>query len=382
MSGQQQCDAQFASCTICRWCCGMGQVYDVQLWGMTIGSCASLFSICAIFLDCVRFKQLRTLVRRPIAPLLYRSACDGVFAAQFIFAHLFIDQVPNPNGPVPPMVFPEATCSRLAFVTQVTLLAGECWYLVVSIDVIVDLIASPFNNATLRLVAYHVIIWGVSITMGIVLVTTGEAGHSVTFNWCWRKSFADEGQDEDAGLYGALYLYGQVVVIYSFSLAVWFAARFSLNKGIPRTYLVREKRIKQGKGIVLGFSVYWSVFGALYTVILFGDVDESKTTGHWVCIWLAFSLLLCSRGLVDFIIWKLYIKPAEHRDPHGGLQVSGGQPGCVRPTPVFGLSVGKRSSGAPTAHTAASPRAPPHAIARPTSCGFAVSQSVSQLLTC
>jgi hypothetical protein len=128
--------------------------------------------------------------------------------------------------------------------------------------------------------------------------------------------------------------------------------------------------------------VYWSVFGALYTVILFGDVDESKTTGHWVCIWLAFSLLLCSRGLVDFIIWKLYIKPAEHRDPHGGLQVSGGQPGCVRPTPVFGLSVGKRSSGAPTAHTAASPRAPPHAIARPTSCGFAVSQSVSQLLTC
>lgn len=360
----------------------MGQVYDVQLWGMTIGSCASLFSICAIFLDCVRFKQLRTLVRRPIAPLLYRSACDGVFAAQFIFAHLFIDQVPNPNGPVPPMVFPEATCSRLAFVTQVTLLAGECWYLVVSIDVIVDLIASPFNNATLRLVAYHVIIWGVSITMGIVLVTTGEAGHSVTFNWCWRKSFADEGQDEDAGLYGALYLYGQVVVIYSFSLAVWFAARFSLNKGIPRTYLVREKRIKQGKGIVLGFSVYWSVFGALYTVILFGDVDESKTTGHWVCIWLAFSLLLCSRGLVDFIIWKLYIKPAEHRDPHGGLQVSGGQPGCVRPTPVFGLSVGKRSSGAPTAHTAASPRAPPHAIARPTSCGFAVSQSVSQLLTC
>ena len=32
----------------------MGQVYDVQLWGMTIGSCASLFSICAIFLGAIK----------------------------------------------------------------------------------------------------------------------------------------------------------------------------------------------------------------------------------------------------------------------------------------------------------------------------------------
>ena len=118
---------------------------------MLVGSCLSLIGVGAIIVDVVRYKRLRTLVGRPIAPLLYRSACDGVFASMFLVAHIF-----------------------------------------------------------------------------------------------------------------------------------------------------------QGKGIVLGFSVYCSVFGALYSIVLFADNRGSKTTGLWIWVWLGFSLLLCSRGLVDFFIWKLY----------------------------------------------------------------------------
>ena len=53
---------------------------------------------------------------------------------------------------------------------------------------------------------------------------------------------------KERGILDFLYLYGPVVIFYMFSLVVWFLARFSLNKGIPRTYRVREQRIQQGKG--------------------------------------------------------------------------------------------------------------------------------------
>ena len=270
---------------------------------MLVGSCLSLIGVGAIIVDVVRYKRLRTLVGRPIAPLLYRSACDGVFASMFLVAHIFLAEDSDPL--TQRTIFDEGTCIRLAFMTQVVLLAGECWYLVVSIDVIVDLVASPFNDATTRVVIYHTFIWCFSISMGVVLLKDDEAGQSTVFNWCWRRNFAAEDQDNDQ-LAGFLYLYGEVVLIYSFSLVVWFLARVSLNKGIPRTYRVREQRIMQGKGIVLGFSVYWSVFGALYSIVLFADNSGSKTTGLWIWVWLGFSLLLCSRGLVDFFIWKLY----------------------------------------------------------------------------
>ena len=42
--------------------------------------------------------------------------------------------------------FSASTCTNLAFVTQVTLLASECWYFVVSLDVVTDLFFSPFNR--------------------------------------------------------------------------------------------------------------------------------------------------------------------------------------------------------------------------------------------
>jgi uncharacterized membrane protein YgcG len=286
-------------------------VFCVQRWGMTLGSCISVLAIAFIWLDCWQHEHLRSLVRRPIAPLLYRSACNFVFAAQFIIAHLFLTS-DSVGGPDRGLEFTASTCTNLAFVTQVTLLASECWYFVVSLDVVTDLFFSPFNNAIHRIAGYHVFIWTFSICMAVVLVTTDEAGQSPVFAWCWRKSFADEGQSgEERGILDFLYLYGPVVIFYMFSLVVWFLARFSLNKGIPRTYRVREQRIQQGKGIVVGFSLYWTVFGGLYTIVLFADNAGSKTTGYWLPIWFVFSLLLCSRGLIDHVVWKLYIKPAE-----------------------------------------------------------------------
>ena len=290
-------------------------VFCVQRWGMTLGSCMSVLAIAFIWLDCWQHEHLRSLVRRPVAPLLYRSVCNFVFAGQFITAHLFFT-TDGVGGPDQRLEFSPSTCARLAFVTQVTLLASECWYFVVSLDVVTDLFFSPFNNAIHRVAGYHVVIWTFSIAMAIVLVTTKEAGQSSVFAWCWRKSFASEAQSGERGTLDFLYLYGPVVIFYMFSLVVWFLARFSLNKGIPRTYRVREQRIQQGKGIVVGFSLYWTVFGALYTVVLFADNAGSKTTGHWLPIWFVFSLLLCSRGFIDYIVWTLYIKPAD-----GGKQL-------------------------------------------------------------
>eukprot|EP01043_Picozoa_sp_COSAG02_P021906 COSAG02_NODE_1124_length_14441_cov_21.457607_4_plen_1017_part_00 len=298
-------------------------VFCVQRWGMTLGSCMSVLAIGFIWLDCWHHDHLRSLVRRPVAPLLYRSGCNFVFAAQFITAHLFFtsDSIGSPDQR---LEFSESTCTNLAFVTQVTLLASECWYFVVSLDVVTDLFFSPFNNAIHRVAGYHVFIWTFSISMAIVLVSTKEAGQSSVFAWCWRKSFASEAQTGERGILDFLYLYGPVLVFYMFSLVVWFLARFSLNKGIPRTYRVREQRIQQGKGIVVGFSLYWTVFGGLYTVVLFADNAGSKTTGYWLPIWFVFSLLLCSRGFIDYIVWTLYIKPAE-----GGKQLDMGFVGRV-----------------------------------------------------
>lgn len=126
--------------------------------------------------DCWQYPHLRSLTRRPIAPLLYRSACNFVFAAQFIIAHLFLSSNDGLR-----LEFNASTCTNLAFVTQVTLLASECWYFVVSLDVVTDLFFSPFNNATKRIAGYHVVIWSFSISMAVVLVTTGEAGPSEVF---------------------------------------------------------------------------------------------------------------------------------------------------------------------------------------------------------
>ena len=284
-----------------------GNVFCVQRWGMTLGSLISLMAISYMWVDCWQHERLRSLVRRPVAPLLYRSGCNFIFSGQFIIAHLFLARTPQ-GVPDLGLEFGKETCRNLAFVTQVTLLASECWYFVVSLDVVTDLFFSPFNNAVRRIAAYHILIWTISISMAFVLVVTDEAGQSDVFAWCWRRSFADEGQQGQRRPADFLYLYGPVVFFYLFSLVVWFLARVSLNKGIPRTYRVRERRIQQGKGIVVGFSLYWTVFGILYTIVLFADNDGSKTTGVWLPIWFIFSLLLCSRGLMDMIVWKTHVK--------------------------------------------------------------------------
>lgn len=85
----------------------------------------------------------------------------------------------------------------------------------------------------------------------------------------------------------------------------------TLSKGIPRTYKVRETRIRQGKGIVVGFTVYWTIFGSFYTIIIFAGDDSEKAIGGWIAIWFAFSFLLCARGVADYLVWVLCVKQTE-----------------------------------------------------------------------
>lgn len=280
---------------------GLAPFKCVQKWGMTLGSGLSIACILVIVVDCIRFKELRSFTRRPVAPLLFRSLCNFIFCAQFMVAHIFL-QTDDSDGS-----FPTQTCRNLAFITQFTLLASECWYFVISLDVAADVFLSPFNNMAKRMTAYHIFVWGLSGSTAVALVTTGEAGNSDFFAWCWRKSF---GSTDDTG-FGFLYLYGEVVFFYTFSLITWFLARMTLSKGIPRTYKVRETRIRQGKGIVVGFTVYWTIFGSFYSIILFAGAESERTTGGWIAIWFGFSFMLCARGVADFLVWTLCVKQTE-----------------------------------------------------------------------
>ena len=42
-------------------------VFCVQRWGMTLGSCMSVLAIAFIWLDCLQHDHLRSLVRRPVS---------------------------------------------------------------------------------------------------------------------------------------------------------------------------------------------------------------------------------------------------------------------------------------------------------------------------
>ena len=92
----------------------------VQTWGMTAGSALSIIAIFLILLDCVRFKQLRSFTRRPVAPLLFRAVCNLVFCGQFIFALLFLKRSEGATGGKGEEYgFGPSICRNLAFITQV-----------------------------------------------------------------------------------------------------------------------------------------------------------------------------------------------------------------------------------------------------------------------
>ena len=128
---------------------------------------------------------------------------------------------------------------------QFTLMASEAWYFVISLDVVADLFLSPFNDVFKRLSFYHLLVWSLACSTAVVLITTyredgeSEAGVSPSFDWCWRRSFAD--QEQEKSFLGFFYIYGQVIFFYAFSLVVWFLAKLTLSKGIPRTYKARRR---------------------------------------------------------------------------------------------------------------------------------------------
>jgi hypothetical protein len=270
-----------------------------QRWALLAGASASTLSTCYVMASYATQRRLR---RRPGSLLFWRSACNLAFSLTIISQDLsywandgdsnysFPDQAcldsrkpasgfePGPRGTLRDPrscvggVVPHVDhiyrpyhsgCVLTAWWIQFFALGAESWYFLISVDLLANLVTSPFGSPDRRQRWYHLFVVVTGFITCLLLVKDGEVanfgpagsdaapGTYLIMHICWQREFGVMGENS-----GWTFFYPFTVFYYSFALCVMLYSWHVLRRGIAETYQVRQRQMKVGQKLVGILTLY------------------------------------------------------------------------------------------------------------------------------
>ncbi len=224
-------------------------------------------------------------------------------------------------------------CAAMSVLFQLTWTATDSFFFMITIDLLLNLLTSPFGSTRKRWIFYHGWTWAVSIILAVWLYASGDWGvsfDSILEDFCWHRNFgrlnATSAPNSNEyltgnGILGSNLVYGLSLFYNLVALLVSLYSYFKLR--ISRTLTqgqreVREGIIKEGIMVTVVCGLWWVVlFGVLYHSVLqrspsimektrMQDAATDYALGDrfWVVIW---AFVLGGRNAITPLVWQLVV---------------------------------------------------------------------------
>ena len=130
----------------------------------------------------------------------------------------------------------------LAWLCQFSLLGGELWFAVLSVDIHQSLV-NPFTSYQVNAQNYTLGVYGIAIFVATVFVSVVPIQYGLSVDpMIWVNNY----HNPDAGLgvkFAIFYVFMIIIYFYSGTTAIW--ARFQIHKGLEDTLAVRKYSISK-----------------------------------------------------------------------------------------------------------------------------------------
>jgi 1-phosphatidylinositol-4-phosphate 5-kinase len=248
---------------------------------ISVGSCA------LIVLSYVRRRRWR---RHPNPILFWKAAIDLVYALRFLFRW---DEIVGPLG-----------CRALAALSQFCLLASECWFVNMSLD-LYRCSTNPFTNVQQSMRWYHAFAWGTGALAATTLWLSGLQFQTDDDPFCYVT-------ERDTTLQ---YLYYAAVAL-SVACAVVLSileTRAYPHGGMKEALQAKKDVIRSARVFTLVYGVYQLVLISLWIADMVAfDTDQSSAVTR---IRNGTFFLQAGKGLIDLVIWLVTNGDALRRRP-------------------------------------------------------------------
>ncbi|KAH7465804.1 putative phosphatidylinositol 4-phosphate 5-kinase MSS4 [Phytophthora ramorum] len=265
--------------------------------------------------------------QHPAADLVvWHAGCGFMTSAGFVFAFALQRQDVD-------TALVQWQCSLLAPYNQFFFLAGACWYLMLTLDLLVALV-NPWMGYSCKSWAYHTIVWSVSAVSALLLHQLKLFGLS-PLNVCWVKRTRDPMQVNTANW---VFLFAVVAAICVLSFAVLLFASFRfVRRQLDVTYRAKRRNLMQYYRYLLIFAGHWAACGALYYAAYRQHFD-GKMAKHFE---LAFALVFGSYPVLLLIVWVLNTELYQNFSSENNLSKSERGAGDATSTEHFSAALRK-----------------------------------------
>ena len=170
-------------------------------------------------------------------------------------------------------------CKTMSFMFQLMWSASDSFYFMISVDLFLNLVTSPFGSQKRRWFIYHGWTWTLAVTMAVLLMFSGDWGaseNSILEDFCWNVNFGVPGTfggpTSSSSNWPTLQVatYGISVVYVIFSVVVMVLALFKVRRGklTEGQRLARGATIREGRDLVGACTVWWVGFYLFYNFIV------------------------------------------------------------------------------------------------------------------
>lgn len=245
-----------------------GEIY------LQTGASISLLSCAIVIASYLRRRRWR---RHPNPVLFWKAVVDLVYAVRFIFEW--------------DVLVSAAGCRGLAALTQFCMIASECWFVNMSLD-LYRCTTNPFTNVKQNMRWYHAFSWGTGALFGAAL-------------WLSSPEFD---QDQDPFCYvterdTTLQLVYYVVVVLSVVCALGFAILENQSYphgGMKEALQAKKDVIRSARIFTTAYIIYQIVLISLWVAdMVLYDVHSVRVKP----IRDATFFIQASKGLMDLVIW-------------------------------------------------------------------------------
>eukprot|EP01084_Bolivina_argentea_P034994 64867_1 len=253
-----------------------------------IGSSCSLCGSLFVILTYLFTSALRT---HPSVLIFGRSVFDCGFALSFITLYVLA----HTDKGLSNLICDGLSCRIMGPFNLFVFLCSQGYFLALLIDLYLS-ISNPFLNVP-------------SYTKLMTLCIILFAGISVILvEICWRFEYNKDLEYctigstkhyEDANIYKWFFIYGPTFCCMIFSFIVTFYAFTRLTTGLPNTFFIRLKALKDTLVYVIIFTIYFCSVGCAYFITWHKHIDENNDEAWFTFYAISSSLL----GVIDFIVW-------------------------------------------------------------------------------
>lgn len=265
---------------ICASVAGTGGYSAFLYMGAILGLLPSIMVI-------LSYHTMSTWRKHPNPIIYYRTLTETLIALRFLTL--------NFPGHVVGSEELDGGCAAPAAITQFCLMASECWFFALSLDLLAS-VSNPFASYKRNMRLYHIFAWGAGILTTIILLATESYGIS-TVKVCWVKA-----TDQFVSVAAWLLWYLWMLLFYFIAVFILLYARARLTRGMSTTFRIRRKVLLTSSKALGIFVLYWAVVLILYLAfIIFNPNGEDLSKNAWPQQ--AIGFLLASKGLVCGIVW-------------------------------------------------------------------------------